>query len=886
MSTRLIVVDISSFIFRAFYAIRPLHAPDGTPVNAVSGVLSMMLKLLSKYRPTHILLAHDIKGDTFRNEIYGEYKANRSAPPDDLVVQFPLIEQLLDKMRLPRRGIENFEADDVIGSVVTQWKDCFDEILIASGDKDLMQFVSDKVKMLDTMKEITYGPSEVFEKMGVTPKQIVDYLSIVGDSSDNVPGIRGIGPKGAAKLLGQYQTLDACIEASRGFSNKKTVEAFANYLQDGLLSRQLIEIKTDLALGIGPEETTYTFEPNPELLSFLRHLDFKSVVKKLEDLQYQEQQAKQTDVQEQVFPYRLVGEDISFDDCCHQLQQAESFALYPLFDSKDVISRKLQGIAISIDGNQAFYLTAKAQASLLSSDKASISCQQLDEMLRIVGSKKVYCEDAKELLLFWGQDLFTEYFDVTLGHYVVDSALRHDVSVLAKGMLGFELPQWDKKWITLQEHATFAASYACAIFRLAPLLKEQLRLRQLETVYQQIDLPMVPVLAKMEKRGVLLNQNYLSVLEQEFSGQLTGIELRIAQLSGEQINLKSPKQVGELLFEKLKYPVIKETKTGPSTDVEVLEELDFRGVGEIPGLIIQYRELEKLLSTYIKALPQLINPASGRIHTSFYQTVAATGRLSSVHPNLQNIPVRTENGKLIRKAFIARPGHLLLSADYSQVELRLLAHFSQDSTMINAFKRDEDIHRQTAAEILGKELTQISSEERTLAKAVNFGLMYGQSSFGLAKSLKISRNDAKNYITRYFERFSTVKSYLDSLKEFCEQHGFSQTLHGRKRFIPDIHSRNRNVKALAERLAVNSPIQGTAADVIKLSMIAIDKEIQEKKLQVEMLIQVHDELIFEVPEAEIDVVKSLVKNNMENVVSLAVPLKVDVGMGVNWFDLK
>jgi DNA polymerase-1 len=883
--SRLIVVDVSNFIFRAFFAIRPLTAPDGTPVNAVHGVLSMFLKLLSQYQPTHILLARDTSGGSFRNELYDEYKANRSEPPEDLVPQFALIKQLIDEMALPNVANERYEADDLIGSAVVQWKNHFDEVLIASGDKDLMQFVGDNVKMLDTMKDKLYDADGVFEKMGVKPDQIVDYLSMVGDTSDNIPGMRGIGAKGAAKLLAEHGTLERCIEVKDTFKGKKLTTAFSEYLDDAILSKKLVQIVTDIDLGLTEEQAHLEFYPNDNLLSFLKSLGFNSMIKRLEDLKYQMAQAdgnEEVSITGAQFDHHIVDNKEKYSELEAKLKAAKEVAIQTEYDSPDIRTKKLVAISFSFDEHASYYLP--------------IEKENIDKIFPLTWENSnltIYCEHSKrDNTYLRRQDRVTKakVMDVIQAHFVADPGSRHEIGAMSADV-NVTLMELDKKdpYVTNLEPAVashYSGLRSIAIYRLAKSLEEELKEKELSDLFWDLDTKVNEVLSMMEYEGIRLNVDYLNEMAKELEEKLDTIQKKVNAYSEEPVNLNSPKQVGDLLFNQLAFPVVKKTKTGFSTDSGVLEELASQNINEVPELILQYRELGKILSTYVKALPELINKETGKIHTNFNQHVAQTGRLSSVNPNLQNIPIRSETGRLVRKAFIAGPGNLLLAADYSQVELRLLAHFSQDETMLKAFNEGNDIHAQTASEITGTPLKEVTSLERGKAKAVNFGLMYGQSSFGLAKALRISRREAKEYIEKYFERFSSIKGYLDTLKEEAEDKGYSITLFGRKRFLPDIHSNNRTVKANAERMAINSPIQGTAADIIKKAMINIDQVLRDKGLKSKMLLQVHDELIFEVPEDELAQMKDVVRNGMENVVELSVPLKVDMGIGVNWFDLK
>ena len=900
MKKRLIIVDVSNFIFRAFFAIRRMNSPEGVPVNAVYGVLSMFLKLFSNYRPTHILMAKDTSGGSFRNEIYDEYKANRSEPPEDLIPQFALIQELLEKMGTPISKDEKYEADDIIGSAVVQFKDQFDEVLIASGDKDLMQFVGENVKILDTMKDRTFDEKGVFEKMGVRPDQIVDYLSMVGDSSDNVPGMKGIGAKGAAKLLAEHDTLEKCIEVKDTFKGKKLTNAFENHIDDALLSKELVTIVTDVDIKLGADDLAYQFYPTDELMEFLRSLSFKSLLNKMEDLKRAEAHADDADGEAQFGSVEVgalskietswVEKKTDFEKVLELIDSNSGISFHTEYDSEDIVDRQILSISISIDGEKGYVLSFMEGSELGETERDLLFEKTLlSENVELAGEHwkrdLAFCEELKS-------PAKCQRFDIVQAHFVANPGENHTLPRLAKKYLSFELVERPKKNPIIkefekEEHEKFAGLRAALIFKLAEELKAELKEKSLESVYYELDDLLTPILSRIERMGVQLNQGFFEEYEATLAAKISALEEKIhAQYDGDPINLNSPKQVGELLFVQLELPVIKKTKTGYSTDVEVLEKLDAKNVSPIPALLLQYRELNKLQSTYVKTLPSLVNANTGRLHTHFNQHVAATGRLASNNPNLQNIPIRTEAGREIRKGFIAKPGMVLLGADYSQVELRLLAHFSGDKTMIDAFNNDQDIHRQTASEVMGVSLEDVTSEERSKAKAVNFGLMYGQSSFGLAAQLKISRSEAKEYITTYFERFSQVKTYLDTLKEKAEKTGYAETLIGRKRFLPDIHSKNRTMKAMAERVAINSPIQGTAADIIKMAMVKIDQKMKEEKLKSKMILQVHDELIFEVPEKELETMKTLVREGMENVVDLKIPLKVDMGIGVNWYDLK
>ena len=875
---RLIIVDVSNFIFRAFFAIRPLHAPDGTPVNAVYGVLSMFHNMILKHKPTHMIIAKDTKEGSFRKELYSDYKANRSEPPDELIPQFAIVEELIHVLGIPEIRLPRYEADDIIGSVATQWKKDFDEILIASGDKDLMQFVDGPIKMLDTMKDKVYEREDVKDKMGVYPEQIVDYLSLIGDSSDNIPGVPGIGPKGAQNLLEEYGTLEKVLDHVQDIKNKRCQTALLEHKDKALLSKELANIVTDLKLKFGAEDVSYKLKVTPEVEAFLEKVGFRSWLSKLADFKAEVPAAVKPAVVHDSRLHKTSSWTLS--ELKEHIKGEGAIAISHV--SSDELNQLLTWDALSV-------ATSKACGFI------SFQAVELKNVLRVLEESGclIICYQSKSLLqqmLLAGINPSFNYFDLAQAHFIINPEFRHDLSTISEEYLGLkmEMPKGQADLFAGLGEAEMSwhGDKAQAILKLHPILRNKMQEFIVERPYDDLDIPLIKVLAAMELEGVNLDVAFYKELEIEFSKQIALIETEVFAIAGDKINLRSPKQVGELLFEKLQLPVIRKTKTGYSTDAEVLTELASQNISPIPGLLLGYREIEKLLSTYVKALPQMINPKTGKIHTHFQPSNAATGRLSSDNPNLQNIPVRSENGRKLRKGFVASQGRVLLSADYSQVELRLLAHFSQDKNMLDAFHHDLDIHQQTAAEVFEVPLKDVTKEMRNGAKAINFGLMYGQTSFGLSQALHISQGEAKKYITSYFKKFYSVKSYLDGLKELAEQTGYAETMFGRKRLLPDIKSTNRQVKAMAERVAINSPIQGTAADIIKLAMIHIQDLLQEQKLASRMILQVHDELIFDVVPEELEQLKLLVIEQMEGAVKLSVPLKVNVGIGQNWYDLK
>lgn len=877
---RLIIIDLSNFIFRAFFAIRPLHAPDGTPVNAVYGVLSMLHNMIVKYRPTHILVARDTKEGSFRKEIYPEYKAHRTEPPDELVPQFSLVDELIKVLELSEIRVPNYEADDIIGSVAMQWKKEFDEILIASGDKDLMQFVDGPIHMLDTMKEKVYTREDVKDKMGVYPEQIVDYLSLIGDTSDNIPGVNGIGPKGAQNLIEEFGTLENILANVENIKNKRCQTALMAHQNEAMLSKELVKIVIDLKLKFTYDETSFRLRFTPEIEDFLNRMGFRSWMTKLAAYKVETPASTTDPVPVEKTPAKTV-ESWTLEELSRNIAGESCISVSHISDDDLDQHQCWRGVAVATSMACGYMTLSVPESenfiSILHDSKALIICYQSKPIL--------------QLAMVAGVRPDFHYFDLAQAHFLINPEYRHDLPTISEEFLGHKLAppkkgQGDLFGSLDDEELKVHGEKAEVIYQLYPLLRAKMKELNVERPYDELDIPLIKVLAGMELEGITLNVPFYRELEKDFSQQLNEIETEVFKIAGDKINLRSPKQVGELLFEKLQLPVIRKTKTGYSTDAEVLTELVSLNLNPVPEMLLRYREVEKLLSTYVKALPLMVDSRTNKLHTHFQPSNAATGRLSSDNPNLQNIPVRTENGRKLRKGFIASPGRILLSADYSQVELRLLAHFSQDQNMLRAFHQDLDIHRQTAAEVFDVPLDKVTKEQRNAAKGINFGLMYGQTSFGLSQALRISQGDAKRYITNYFHKFHSVKSYLDGLKEKAEASGYAETLFGRKRILPDIKSTNRQVKAMAERVAINSPIQGTAADIIKLAMINIQRILEEHRLNSKMILQVHDELIFDVLPEELETMKALVKEKMENAVHLTVSLKVEMGVGDNWYDLK
>jgi DNA polymerase-1 len=857
---KIFLIDISSMIFRAFYAIRPLTSPSGMPTNAIYGVVSMLLKLIKDHKVQNIICCFDRKEPSFRKDLYEQYKANRTEMPEDLIPQMDHIRRIIDLMGIECIDKDSFEADDLIGSFCHLAQQKKITSIIVSGDKDFCQLVSDSVFMLDTMKDVLTGIDEVLKKYEVQVSQFVDYLAIVGDSSDNVPGVKGLGPKGAAKLLNQFQTLNGIyenIEAITGSAKQKLLDS----QQLAFLSQKLVTIKTDIDLQIEDLES-FSILKNAkwtELDTVLDELGFKNLKTSLRLALTG--QSNNNDIVPGLDINQILNQKIEFID--EDLVQ------------KNTQAKSLEAFLKSIDYKLPVWFLCKETNMLLMQDTSYVECSLLENLTKFFSPLKEKIKisgfNVKQNLhnLCAYNDLnFISCFeiidDLQLMSYVIDPEDKHDFERVFEKYLNFK-PH--------EERTLVFDAYSFS--KIKQKLVSQLHETNQQLVYQNLELPLVKVLFQMEKLGIKLDCDFLSKLESKTQSEILKIQKDIHDLAGEEFNIASPKQLGVILFEKLKLSVIKKTKTGYSTDSDVLGKL--KSEHKIISRIEDFRELSKLQSTYIQALPKLVKPDL-RLHTTFLQAHTSTGRLSSVDPNLQNIPIKTVRGQEIRKAFVTDPGKLLLSLDYSQIELRILAHYADDAGLIEAFKNDLDIHAATAAEVFSVPLSSVTSDQRRIAKAVNFGIAYGQGAFGLAETLGLSRSEASDIIKKYFAKFSGVKSYIENSVLKAKEAGFAETLFGRKRFIKDLFSKNAMVQKFGERAAINAPIQGTAADIVKKAMIDINK-----KIKLPMLLQIHDELIFEGLEEEIEFELKEIISIMENVIQLKVPLKVNWAKGASWY---
>ncbi|GAB7215230.1 DNA polymerase I [Dickeya oryzae] len=916
----LILVDGSSYLYRAYHAFPPLTNAAGEPTGAMYGVLNMLRSLLQQYHPSHVAVVFDAKGKTFRDDLFEHYKSHRPPMPDDLRAQIEPLHRMVKAMGLPLLSVSGVEADDVIGTLAQQAERAGKPVLISTGDKDMAQLVTPQITLINTMNNTILGPDEVCAKYGIPPSLIIDFLALMGDSSDNIPGVPGVGEKTAQALLQGVGGLDALYGnldkiAGLTFRGAKTMAAKLEQHKDvAYLSYQLATIKTDVELELGCEQLTVNEPDATELRELFARYEFKRWLADVEDGKWLQGGKKSPAAVPFVKPdtedapkeassvlsqdgYVTILDEPSLQDWIARINAAGLFSFDTETDGLDTLTANLVGISLAIKPGEAAYLPLGHDyldaPTQLDRDTVLARLKPLleNEAIGKIGQNLKF---DKGVMARYGIDLRGIVFDTMLESYVLDSvAGRHDMDSLSERYLQHKTITFEEiagkgknqltfNQIPLEQAAVYAAEDADVTLRLHETLWAKLEPQQdLCKVFKNIDMPLVPVLSRMERTGVLIDTTILAEHSQELTQRLAELEVRAHELAGEAFNLASPKQLGAILYEKLQLPVIKKTPKGaPSTNEEVLAELalDY----PLPKLILEHRGLAKLKSTYTDKLPQMINPLTKRVHTSYHQAVTATGRLSSSDPNLQNIPVRNEEGRRIRQAFIAPQGYQILAADYSQIELRIMAHLSRDAGLLKAFSDGLDIHRATAAEVFGLPLDKVTTEQRRSAKAINFGLIYGMSAFGLSRQLGIARNEAQKYMNLYFERYPGVQEYMERTRQQAAEQGYVSTLDGRRLYLPDIHSRNAMSRKAAERAAINAPMQGTAADIIKKAMIAIDDWLQQEKPLATMLMQVHDELVFEVHHSVMDEVSAKIRNLMEGCMQLDVPLQVDIGTGSNW----
>ena len=920
----LVLVDGSSYLYRAFHAFPPLTNSAGEPTGAMYGVLNMLKSLISQVQPSHIAVVFDAKGKTFRDEMFEQYKSHRPPMPDDLRKQIQPLHDIIRALGIPLLVIEGVEADDVIGTLAVAASKANKKVLISTGDKDMAQLVDDNIMLINTMNNTLLDREAVIEKYGIPPELIIDYLALMGDSADNIPGVAGVGEKTALGLLQGigsmaeiYANLDKVAELPiRGA--KKLGDKLLAEKEMADLSYRLATIKTDVALDITPEQLTLGASNNDQLTEYFGRYEFKrwlnevmngadSITNNNEQPtkinHYQATPALAQDNSEEALPaiqidrsrYETLLTEADLNRWVEKLKQAKLFALDTETDNLDYMAANLVGISFALENGEAAYLPL--QLDYLGAPKTlekTTALSLLKPVLENPSIQKVGQNFKYDLTIFArnGIDVQGVAFDTMLESYVLNSTGRHNMDDLAKRYLGHQTISFEEiagkgknqltfNQIPLEKAAEYAAEDADVTMKLQQVLWEKLSKEpSLEKLFKEMELPLLGVLSRMERRGVLIDSDALFLQSNEIANRLSELEEQAYVLAGQPFNLASTKQLQEILFDKLGLPVIQKTPKGaPSTNEEVLEELAFSH--ELPKVLVEHRGLSKLKSTYTDKLPQMVNPQTGRVHTSYHQAVTATGRLSSSDPNLQNIPIRNEEGRRIRQAFIAREGFTVVAADYSQIELRIMAHLSQDQGLINAFTQGKDIHRSTAAEIFGVALDEVTSEQRRNAKAINFGLIYGMSAFGLSRQLGIGRADAQSYMDLYFKRYPGVQTFMHDIREKAKAQGYVETLFGRRLYLPDINSSNGMRRKAAERVAINAPMQGTAADIIKRAMIQLDQKLQNDP-DIAMIMQVHDELVFEVRSEKVAFYSELIKTQMESAADLVVPLIVEVGQGTNW----
>jgi len=884
---KFILLDGNSFCYRAFYAIRDLRNSKGEPTNAIYGFITMLEKIVKDVEPDGLAVTFDMKGPTFRHKQYDQYKIQRAPMPDELVSQMPLIKDVVRAMNVPLFEKEGYEADDVIATLARELSKKGHDVFIVTGDKDMLQLVTKKVKVLNPQKEnIIYDEAHVKQRFGVGPDRVVDIMALMGDASDNIPGVSGIGEKTAVKLIGEFGSLEGVLKNVPKIKGDKLKENLVKYEKEARLSYELATIKDDVPLELDIEALKRC-EPDTEALTKLyQRFEFRSLLRGIPE-------AETKNADDDSLHYALVENEADFEKLRKQLAKEKAWAFD--FETTDVnpILCEPVGISFAFKAKEAFFI------SFLNGLKAKKCLEALKPLFEDPKIKKIGQNLKYEIMVLknFGIELEGIWFDTMVASYCINTSKpNHNLDDIAMEHLGVritditELIGKGKDQITMDKvEIGKLYRYGCqdsdVTFRLASILHKKLKEKDSLELFEEIEMPLVRVLAGMEYAGIAIDKELLEELSGEMEHALKALTKLIYKEAGQEFNINSPKQLSEILFDKLKLPMVKKTKTGASTDVSVLVELS--ELHSLPKELLKFRELSKLKSTYVDALPLLVNPKTGRVHTSFNQTVAATGRLSSTDPNVQNIPVRTEEGRKVRRAFIAEgKSNVLLSADYSQIELRVLAHLSGDEKLIQAFREGADIHRFTAGLIFDVPMEQVTPQMRNSAKTVNFGVLYGMGAFSLAKQLGITNKEAAEFIKNYFARYPGIKAFLDSLLEKARKDGFVTTAFKRRRYIPEIHSRDPRLKSFAERTAINAPMQGTASDIIKIAMNRIESELGPKKFKSRMLLQVHDELLFEGPKTELKELAAFVQDRMQNAAKFRVPLDVSVKAGPNWLDMK
>jgi DNA polymerase-1 len=890
---KLVLIDGSSYLFRAYHGLPPL-THNRHPTGAIYGVLNMLRKLIADEAPDNIAVVFDAKGKTFRNDIYAEYKANRPPMPDDLRVQIEPLHKIIEALGIPLIVIDDVEADDVIGTFSVEASRKGYSVLISTGDKDMAQLVNANVRLINTMNNQIMTEATVPEKFQVKPEQIIDYLALMGDSSDNIPGVPKVGPKTASKWLAEYGSLQAVMDHADEIKGK-VGENLRESLDFLPMSYQLATIKLDCETGINIEDLVQTDADNEALAEYYQKFGFNRWLGELDSGSATTEQVEKLPDGE----YECVLSEEAFERWLGQLKKVTRFAIDTETTSIDYMQAELVGISLSIEAGKACYipLAHRYDGAPPQLDKQSV-LNALRPILENPEIGKIGQNIKYDAHIFIGEGIHLQGIaeDTMLQSYVLNStASRHNMDALAFHYLGRDTIRYEDvagkgvkqlsfDQVELSRASNYAAEDADITLQLYDCLSARLRqVESLDHVYQEIEMPLVGVLLKLEQNGVLIDSKMLQKQGVEVDRQLAEIETSVYEAAGKVFNLSSPKQIQGILYDTLQLPVLRKTPGGqPSTAEDVLEELAPNY--DIPRLILEHRGLNKLKTTYIDKLPNEINSKTGRVHTSYQQAVAATGRLSSTSPNLQNIPIRTAQGRRIREAFVAPPGKRILALDYSQIELRIMAHLSADKSLLEAFEQGLDVHRATAAEVFGSDLETVSDDQRRAAKAINFGLIYGMSAFGLGKQLNIGRNEAQQYVDTYFERYPGVRRYMDETRALAREQGYVETVYGRRLHLPNINAKNAVQRQYAERTAINAPMQGTAADIIKRAMIAVHRWLIEDGDNTKMIMQVHDELVFELDEADVERSQQEIARLMSQAADLSVALEVDAGVGLNWHE--
>ena len=881
MNKTLVIIDGNSIINRAFYALPEMSNKEGLKTNAIYGFTNMLLKIIDTYNPTHISVAFDRKAPTFRHIEFKEYKAGRKKMPDELREQFEPLKDLLDKFNIHRLEIDGYEADDIIGTVSKIAEDNGFKVYIVTGDKDAIQLASNKTTTLITKKGVgeveEYDYDSVIEKYEMTPTQFIDLKGLMGDKSDNIPGVPGIGEKTGIKLIKEFSSIEGIfdnIDSIKGSTKKKLEEN----KELAIMSKKLATIIRDVPVEFNLEELEYGNYNTKDILDVFKYLGFTSLIPRIGNLDESEEIVNEANVE--------ISKLEDIDEFINKVKENNELIIKTVTREGNILDKRIKYIFLSVDGKKIYYVEEnsihKLEYIFTSNEIKKLGYNLKDDYIAL----KPYSIKLENI-----------YFDITIAEYLIDSmsSTSYECSAIAmkyltkkvktkEELLGKGVKAKKYQDLDFEELSSHISQIIDTVKSVMPIMEENLKESNMDGLLYHVEMPLVEVLADMEYEGVKVDKEKLNELGSQFKEIIKKLESEIYEISGEEFNINSPKQLGVILFEKLGLPVIKKTKTGYSTNAEVLDKL--KDQSPIIDKIIEYRQIVKLNSTYVEGLLSIINPIDGRIHSSFNQTITTTGRISSTEPNLQNIPVKLEMGRNIRKVFISDKGCKLVDADYSQVELRVLAHMSQDETMIDAFKHNEDIHTKTASQVFNVSMDEVTSKQRSDAKAVNFGIVYGKSDFGLSEDLNIPVKQAKEYIENYFNKYNKIKEFMDNIIDDASSNGYVTTILNRRRYIPEIKSSNFMLRNAGKRAAMNAPIQGSAADIIKIAMINVYKKLEENNLKSKLILQVHDELIVEAVDSEIDIVKKIVKDEMENAVCLDVNLDVDLNIGDSWYDTK